>query len=248
LDSFLILGKGYTGSALEISLKELYPGAEVNTTTRAGANSTHAFDTSDPSHWESLPAAKIGFITLPVDSQSVPKLWPVLSRKIEKIVLVSSTGFFKIASEDETVNEQSPVDLDNDRVKAEEWIRGMGGVIVHASGIYGPSRNPLDWLKSGRVGLSSKFINLIHVQDLCQILIAAALKSGRSRRWIASDQNPYRWSELIPILQETYRIGEIAEKESSRASKRVDSSKTREELQIKLRYPDVLAGLKQIVP
>jgi len=235
----LILGSGYTGQFLA---KELV-GTEQAETTRDGRNNTTRFDSRDQSTWEALPSGEVCFWLFPAERSPLSSfIW----NRCDKLVVVSSTSYFKTIAEDEEVNELTEIQTIDPRSAAEEELREQGAVIVHSAGIYGPGRNPLEWIRSGRVGRSSKYINFIHVEDLCQFLVAAAERAAPSSRWIACDEGRFRWSELIEQWQSHYQLGEVQTKNSSRPSKLVNARLSRDKLGIKLRYPNVLRGLKDI--
>ena len=80
------------------------------------------------------------------------------------------------------IDESAPIDLTKPRVQGEEYLRNEhGAIVLRVAGIYGPGRNPLDWIRQGRVGPSRKYVNLIHVEDLAAICLAA-LEKGETRR------------------------------------------------------------------
>ena len=76
------------------------------------------------------------------------------------------------------IDETAPIDYTKPRVQGEEFLRTeCGAIVLRVAGIYGPGRHPYDWITSGRVGLSDKYVNLIHVEDLAAIC-KAALQCG----------------------------------------------------------------------
>ncbi|TVQ80745.1 MAG: hypothetical protein EA369_01970 [Bradymonadales bacterium] len=233
----LILGAGYTGSRLEMALES------SKATRRQARPQCLEFDYDRKESWKNLPPSETCFWTFPAQTQNLKDFSELIFSRAKTIVIVSSTGFFLTTEKDEVVNEESKLDTSQDRVQAEEFLRERGAIVVHAAGIYGPNRSPLDWLVTGRVGWSENFLNLIHVDDLVSVLIQASRLSGKSERWIASDGQPKRWSELILEWQKKYGIGEIKEKTGRRPSKRVDPSRTLSTLQIKLKYPSVYEGV-----
>ena len=62
----------------------------------------------------------------------------------------------------------APIDLTRPRVQGEELLRNSYGAILfnQSAGNHGPGRNPVEWIRTGRVNRSRKYVNLIHVEDL----------------------------------------------------------------------------------
>ncbi len=71
---------------------------------------------------------------------------------VPAVFVYGSTSRYIIAGDESAVvDEQTPHDLAVERVKNEEYMKGRGAVVLALSGIYGYSRNPLAWLRAGRI-------------------------------------------------------------------------------------------------
>ncbi|WP_372523266.1 SDR family oxidoreductase [Sulfuricaulis sp.] len=185
------------------------------------------------------------------------------------IVLISTTGVYGDCR-GEWVTEDRPPNPQADRARRrlaaettlQAWSKtsGVSVVILRVPGIYGPGYLPEKRLRSGEPVLredESPFSNRIHADDLARICIAAARHAHPSRLYNVSDGHPttmtdffYRVADVLGIprppavsLEEARRrLGEgmlsyLAE------SKRIDNRRMREELGVKLLYPDLAAGL-----
>jgi len=245
----LILGSGYTGSALAAALEGNSHVGSIFETKRTPAQSQIYFCLEDSESWKNLPQADLTFWLFAASSrESVKKFLDHKRNSLGRVIAVSSTGFFLTHEEHEIVTEETPVDLQNPRVQAEEELRSAGAVILHAAGIYGPRRNPLDWLRSGRVRPSSKFVNMVHVEDLVQFILACNERALAGSRYIACDNHPHTWQELFDFWKDEYRLTPppLEPHAPARSSKRVKNQKSLDELQIKLKYPNIKLGVQSL--
>ena len=152
--------------------------------------------------------------------------------------------------------ESSPVELDTPRVQGEEYLRSqIGAIVLRVAGIYGPGRNPLNWIRRGRVVPSPKVVNLIHVEDLAGICLAA-LEHGKSGEiYNVSDGTPRAWSEIcdtatrrwnmsLPLpLDHTQLDKSFADKGPG---KRISIAKLQQNLPYAWKHQDFYAALEDI--
>jgi nucleoside-diphosphate-sugar epimerase len=116
-------------------------------------------------------------------------------------------------------------------------------VILRVAGIYGPGRNPIEWITSGRVGPSRKYVNLIHVEDLAAICLAALERGTPGEAYNVSDGTPRTWKEICHIVRERWAIHSVAEKEDASPGKRVANGKLLRDLDGTLLHPDLYREL-----
>ena len=74
--------------------------------------------------------------------------------------------------------------------------------MLRVTGIYGPGRNPLDWIRQGRIGPSRKYVNLIHVEDLAAICLAVLDRGYPSEAYNVSDGQAHTWKEICVTAQQ----------------------------------------------
>ncbi len=193
----IFLGSGYVGrffAALE-------PGAVHTSRDPArvsGRPGWRRFDAADPSSWgwlEDTPATGV-IVSFPFDKGADPAaLADLLLRVSPRVVCIGSTSAF--AGGGDEVDDEAPIDVSGPRAGAEEELRRAGGTVVHAAGIYGPGRNPLDWVRRGRIADGAKVVNLVHGEDVaraCAFLLERFTPGGRL---VLSDGCPRRWSEIV---------------------------------------------------
>ena len=118
--------------------------------------------------------------------------------------------------------------------------------MLRVAGIYGHGRNPLDWIRQGRVGPSQKFVNLIHVEDLAAICLLALSKGKPSEIYNVSDGTPRLWSEICATAHQRWGVATTPVKEDLSSGKRISTTKLRAELGYALRHPDLYEALAMI--
>jgi nucleoside-diphosphate-sugar epimerase len=132
-------------------------------------------------------------------------------------------------------------------VQGEEYLRNkLGAIVLRVAGIYGPGRNPLDWIKSGRVGPSRKYVNLIHVEDLAAICLLALDKGTPGETYNVSDGTPRTWKDICETARERWGVIATVVKEDRLSGKRISNAKLRAGLSYTLRHPDLYDALALI--
>jgi nucleoside-diphosphate-sugar epimerase len=113
--------------------------------------------------------------------------------------------------------------------------------------MYGPRRNVLDWIQQGRVTASSRYVNLIHVEDLAAICILA-LERGRSGEvYNVTDGQPRRWTDICTVAQERWGVApQHRDAEERRSGKRITNAKLMREFAYRYRHPDLYAALESL--
>jgi len=194
--NLLVLGSGFLGAALA----RRCPGS-VHSSRDPGMRPADRrwvrFDARDASSWASLEGLVVDgvVVALPLDPEmELAALWERLQSVASGVVVVGTTSAFGEARE---VTDTTPVDPTNPRAAAEEQLRVLGATVLHAAGIYGPGRNPLDWVRRGRVDNAGKLVNLIHVDDLARACLFLLDGFAPGLRIVCSDGTPWRWRAII---------------------------------------------------
>jgi len=154
------------------------------------------------------------------------------------------------------------------RVAAEEqWLelRRRYGSPVHIfrlAGIYGPGRNALDAVRSGRaqrVIKPGQVFSRIHVSDITQVLRASMAKPEPGAIYNVCDDDPAPPADVIafacdllgmtpppPVPIEQAKLSEMALSFYA-DSKRVSNRRIKEELGVRLLYPSYRDGLEALL-
>ncbi|WP_420548522.1 SDR family oxidoreductase [Curvivirga sp.] len=130
------------------------------------------------------------------------------------------------------------------------------------AGIYGPGRNALETVKQGRgrrINKPGQVFSRIHIEDIAQILEASMVKPNGGQAYNACDDNPAPPEEVIAyacdllgvdkpdlIDFETADLSPMA-RSFYRDNKRVSNQRIKEELGVKLLWPDYRDALKAML-
>ncbi|MGE0642773.1 MAG: hypothetical protein AB7P24_03790 [Nitrospira sp.] len=216
--SLTILGSGYTARFLLPLAARRY--RQVYATSRdperhldhLKTEQQIRFDLALPDTWASIPTATDVLWCFPaIPMESVRQFADRALLGARRLVVLGSTS----AYDHETsptypppwIDESTPIDLTIPRVQGEELLRTTyGAIVLRVAGIYGPGRNPIEWIKTGRVRRSRKYVNLIHVEDLSTICLAA-LRHGRPGEvYNVSDGIPRTWNEICEGITQRWTI------------------------------------------
>jgi len=255
----VVLGSGYTGLVLHRTGTS--EGRIIHATSRNPLNNLAGipseqrliFDLERPSTWLNIPVnADLIWCFPATPLEQVQAFARTLDGPPRRIVVLGSTSAYDAPSQSTEypppwIDESVPVNLTKPRVQGEEFLRtNCGAIVLRVAGIYGPDRNPLNWIRQGRVGPSRKYVNLIHVEDLAAICLAAVKKGTPGEVYNVSDGQPHTWNEICGTAQQRWGVIPAAVKETPSLGKRISNAKLRAGLGYTLRHPDLYAALAMI--
>jgi len=180
------------------------------------------------------------------------------------VLFVSSTGVYGDAA-CQWVDESSPCLASEGTaavlIAAEAALQnhrlGPSSTVLRLAGLYGPGRLPkLADLLAGRPlpADPQAVLNLIHVEDAAEALLAAEVRGRRPGVYNIADGHPvlrgdfYRHLAELTGCRPPEFISSTAPTRRHRAGhKRVDNRRMLEELQVRLAYPTYREGLASIV-
>ena len=186
---------------------------------------------------------------------------------------LSSTGVYGDtggAPVDETAAVNPTSERGRRRAEAEEgWLdlRRAAGVPVHVfrlSGIYGPGRSALDTVRAGqarRIDKPGHLFARIHVDDIAAVLRASMARPGPGAVYNVCDDEPAPAADVVafacellgvdapPLVPFHQAAGEMSPMALSfwRDNRRVDNSRIKGELGVRLKFPDYRAGLRAVL-
>jgi nucleoside-diphosphate-sugar epimerase len=155
------------------------------------------------------------------------------------------------------------------RVDAErvlrDWARRAQGrlAIVRAPGIYARERLPLERLAQGTPALLAAddvYTNHIHADDLARIVALALFRALPGRVYHAVDDSHMKMGEYFDAVADAFGLGRpprLARAQLAAAvspmllsfmseSRRMSNDRIKHELGVRLRYPEVSAGLARM--
>lgn len=269
----LIIGCGYLGR--RVASRWLAQGKRVAALTRRNAEtlSTQGFepltgDILDSNSLKNLPDAETVLYAIGRDRSSgngmrevyVTGLGNVLNTlpKSSRFIYISSTGVFG-QSHDELVDETSvtePIDEAGRIVlEAEQLLLSHrpDAIILRFSGIYGPGRLLRQHaLLKGEplVADANRWLNLIHVDDGVEAVIAAQVRGVPGEKYLIADDLPVTrqsfYTQLANLLQAPPARFE-QRPEPDMPHRRVNNAKAKRMLGWQLRYPSYREGLPAAV-
>lgn len=190
-----------------------------------------------------------------------------------RIVAISTSGVYgdrggALVSEQDAPRPQT--DRARRRLHGESLLRDYGRintvpvVILRVGGIYGPERLPLERVRSSAPVLREELAprtNRIHADDLASVCVAAAERGHADTIYNVTDGEDSNMTEYFFAIADAFGLPRPpavgwpeVERESSagmlsylRESRRLDNHRMLTELQVRLRYPTLQAGLAAIL-
>ena len=253
--SLTILGAGYTARfVLPVALRRY---AHVLVTSRdpdrqlshLAPGQRIRFDLAKNETWNNIAVETDLLWCFPAAPPALVKRFAAtLKAPSRRLVVLGSTSAYKVPLSTDYpppwIDETAPIDLAKPRVRGEEFLRSdCGAIVLRVAGIYGPGRNPLDWIRAGRVSPSRKYVNLIHVEDLATICLAALTHGRTGDVYNVSDGTPRTWQDICHVARDRWAVSSTAEKEDTAAGKRIANGKLLRKLGIAILHSDLFAEL-----
>ncbi len=254
-NTLVILGSGYTANFVLPLAESRY--THVLATSRDPArhlsqvppNRRIRFDLMRRETWKNIPSdADLlwCFPAEPVDLvQECASYLNVASRRL--VVLGSTSAYLANVGNEYPppwTDESAVIDTNKSRVQGEEFLRThCKAIILRVAGIYGPDRNPIEWIRTGRVSPSRKYVNLIHVYDLARICLAALDRAKPGEAYNVSDGIPRPWSAICEMARDRWAISLSPEHAKAPPGKRITNRKLVDELGLSLLHADLFTEL-----
>ncbi len=231
-------------------------------------------DVTQPETLSGLPPAQTVLYAVGYDRSAEPSKAEVyvtgleqvlakLSQATEKLIYISSSSVYG-QQDGQEVNEVSPcqpiteggrICLQAEQLLQSHALFGNKSIILRLTGIYGPGRIPRQRaLAAGEpIAVADQgLLNLIHVDDAVQAVLAAEARGQLGQLYLVSDGTPVRRADYYaevarlvggppPRMIPPEPGAPVAERASS--SKAVRNTRLIEDLQVTLRYPSYREGL-----
>lgn len=254
----VILGSGYTGrwvyrlrreSCRSVFVTSRDPDSHL---AYAEADERRHFDLRQPDTWRSIPPAADllwCFPAEPLDLVTAFARHAALHNR--RIVVLGSTSAYDTDPRQDApppwIDESAPLDRTKPRVQGEEFLQSAcNATVLRVAGIYGPGRNPLDWIRDGRVGTARKYVNLIHVEDLAAICLFMVERGKAGEVYNVSDGTPRTWESICRVAQARWDIVPTGPAHRTDTGKRLATAKLQAQLGGTLRHPDLFMALQEL--
>lgn len=239
-------------------------GRSVITTSRGAPDAStqdtetnyRLFDLARPDTWNNIPVdADLLWCFPAAPLEQVQRFASTLTAAPRTLVVLGSTSAYDTAHRPTDypppwIDESAAVDLAKPRVQGEEFLRRHHrAILLRVAGIYGPGRSPLDWIRTGRVTASRKYVNLIHVDDLATACLAALERGIPGETYNVSDGTPRTWAEISLMASRRWNIHAAPGRDDSATGKRISNKKLLALFETsgnRLRHPDLTRALQQL--
>lgn len=170
------------------------------------------------------------------------------------VVYISSTGVYPDVSGD-WVDENTHITPDSERSKilceAEEQVlkSGLQSVVFRLGGIYGPERNQIQNLKSGKwpEPAPDDYVNLIHLEDVVGGVLTILKKSEAGQIYNGVDDEPVRRSEIFEWLSNQLKIENQAKLDKKTVGGKRCRNQKLKDLEFRFKYPNFKTGYESLL-
>ncbi len=191
-----------------------------------------------------------------------------VANRCARFIQISSTSVYG-QQDGEWVDETSPAEsktesgeicIAAERLVLDQFSNGAAsgqGTVLRLSGIYGPDRllSRIDALKNAQPlpGPEGGWLNLIHVDDAADVVVACAESDRLESVYLVSDDRPILRDEYYRLLAKLVGAPEpifdpdAVARHSRGVNKRCRNRRLRKDLGVQLRYPDIGSGLVHAV-
>jgi hypothetical protein len=252
----VILGSGYTARFLWPLIADRSP--TVFATSRSPEQHLSyvppaqrlRFDSSQPDTWGNIPRNADLLWCFPATPLDLVRQFAATLNGLDRrLVVLGSTSAYELGDSQEYpppwIDETAPIDLTKPRVQGEEFLRtACGATVLRVAGIYGPGRNPLDWIRTGRVKPSRKYVNLIHVEDLAAICLAALEQGTPGEAYNVSDGTPRTWEEICLTAEQRGHVHSLQTVATKDAGKRISNATLTQQLDYTIQHSDLYKELQ----
>lgn len=198
-----IFGLGYTGRHLAQQWRERYRLSFYSRSSSLdGSPELDVSLSQDVLHLadRGLPHWDAAVVTLPAH-HACPEFWDLLLDACPHVIVYGTTGIYaRQGLHREPLHEESVIDQTHPRATIETKLQQRGATILRLAGIYGPARNPRDWLQRGLVGPDDRQVNFIHVTDIATITAHVIDARPADRLLNLADGQAHSWLQIAEFL------------------------------------------------
>jgi len=205
------------------------------------------FDLAQPDTWKNIPNPAHIIWCFPAVPENVASTFSKnIANKGCRILLLGSTAAFP-ANPDELTDERTTLNMSLPRVQSEEHLRKTyGAIILRLAGLYGPGRHVFNWIRRGKITNTTRYVNLIHVEDAAALCLAALHQATPGSSYIVTDGTPRCWSDICHFAATQWNIPIPEPTIPKNLGKRLSPQKILHELNYELKHPNLYEALNAI--
>ena len=249
----VILGAGYTGRfiyrAARRRRRPVFATSRDPEAHLSFAQPHHRirFDLREPDTWTRIPPKSDIIWCFPALPRDVAGAFAqhAIDRN-SRLVLLGSTSAYR-AGRPGLIDERVPVNPSLPRVSSEEQLRTtFGATVLRLSGLYGPGRHVFDWIRKGKIKNTTKYVNLIHVEDVAELCLLALQYAAPGSTYIVSDGQPRSWAEICRFAADRFHIAVPPATATRETGKRLSPGKILSDFNYRLEHPDLFKALGEL--
>ncbi len=249
----VILGAGYTGRFIyRAARRRRRPVFATSRDPEAHLNFAQPdhrifFDLREPDTWTQIPPKSDIVWCFPALPQDVAETFAQHALDAHsRLVLLGSTSAYR-SGRPGLIDERAPVNRSLPRVSSEEYLRTTFGVtVLRLSGLYGPDRHVFDWIRKGKIKNTTKYVNLIHIEDVAELCLLALQHAAPGSTYILSDGHPRSWADICRFAAEHFQIVVPQATVTRDAGKRLSARKVLSDFNYRLKHPDLFTALGEL--
>jgi nucleoside-diphosphate-sugar epimerase len=277
----LIVGCGYLGC--RVAQRWLAAGDEVWAVSRTPHHAAALValglrplvaDVTRPETLAALPPVETVLYAVGYERTSAASRWDVyvgglenflraVPASVERMIYLSSTGVYGQADAawvDEQAECRPTREAGQAFWAAEQRLAahalGPRTIVLRMAGLYGPGRVPhrADLLAGRALAVpAAGYLNLIHVDDMANVVLAAERQAPCPRLYLASDGHPVERNDYYTYLAQLLGVScpplvtpasDSPAAQRATANKRVSNRRLRTELDVTFQYPSYREGLR----
>jgi nucleoside-diphosphate-sugar epimerase len=200
MEHILIGGLGYTGKAIYRNLKAsgrqvsaFSSNTQYGESMRMDANHEGSADQLG----RMIESLGISHLILTFPPQGLSADFLQVATGSCACLLLGTTSVYP---ESGIITEMSRVDKAHNRIGIEEAFIKLGGQVMRLSGIYGPGRDPLDWIQRGNAKRYAETqLNLIHLENIVEFLLHWIGERFSGAVMNLSDGQRHTWGEIYSL-------------------------------------------------
>lgn len=253
-NDLLIVGPGVLGRLVAEQWRQEHPGCQIYGQTMTTDHHDELVNTGiNPSLKWTEATHKFPYVIFcapPSRSLDYPGdvRLAALSWNGEGSFLFTSSSALYDCSNNETCDEDGPVvpigrsPRTDVLLKAEKVMLEFGGCVLRLAGLYKADRGAhVYWLQKGTVdNRPDHILNLIHYEDAASLSVAVLKKNLRGQIFLGCDNHPLSRQEVMDLVAKSGKFSKKFEGftgTSGPLGKRLNNSKTREQIGWEPKYP-----------